>query len=49
MAYAWDSPASTNKQLKIRIGERDRLVNVLEIGSQVPFRFKVSSFGLEDV
>lgn len=38
MSYAWDLPASTNKQLKITIGKRDRLVNVLEIGSQVPFR-----------
>lgn len=41
MQYAWDLPASTNKQLRIVVGGRERLVNVLEIGSQVPFRFPV--------
>lgn len=41
MQYAWDQPALSNKQLKITVNGVDRLVNVLEIGSQIPFRFPV--------
>lgn len=41
MPYAWDFPAATTKHIKIDAGGRQRLVNVMEIGSQVPFRFKV--------
>ncbi len=37
--YAWDLPAETNKQLTISINGKERVVNVLEIGAQVPFRF----------
>ena len=44
MPYAWDLPAAPNKQLKIVVGGRERIVNVLEIGSQIPFRFPVRSF-----
>ena len=42
MQYAWDLPALANKQLKITVNGVERIVNVLEIGSQIPFRFPVS-------
>jgi vacuolar protein sorting-associated protein 13A/C len=35
MPYAWDFPAETNKQLQIVIGGRGRIINLLEIGSQI--------------
>ena len=44
MQYAWDLPAQSNKQLKITVSGVDRIVNVLEIGSQMPFRFPVRPF-----
>ncbi|GJN91455.1 hypothetical protein Rhopal_004478-T1 [Rhodotorula paludigena] len=38
--YAWDFPADDQRQLRISVGGRERLVNPLEIGALVPFRFK---------
>ncbi|SCV68005.1 BQ2448_126 [Microbotryum intermedium] len=39
LPYAWDLPAETNKQLQISVNGTTRIVNVLEIGSQLPFKF----------
>lgn len=39
LPYAWDYPSAANKQLRIAVGGRERTINVLEIGSQLPFRF----------
>ncbi|KAK4050444.1 Vacuolar protein sorting-associated protein 13 [Microbotryomycetes sp. JL201] len=39
LPYAWDLPAENNKQLCIELGGKERVINVLEIGAQVPFRF----------
>ncbi|KAK4052926.1 Vacuolar protein sorting-associated protein 13 [Microbotryomycetes sp. JL221] len=39
LSYAWDLPAENNKQLLIELGGKERVINVLEIGAQVPFRF----------
>lgn len=38
-AYAWDFPAEDGRQLMIAAGGRERLVNPLEIGALVPFKF----------
>lgn len=43
MQYAWDLPAMANKMLKITVNGVDRIVNVLEIGAQMPFRFPSGS------
>ncbi|BGP36549.1 Vacuolar protein sorting-associated protein 13 [Rhodotorula kratochvilovae] len=37
--YAWDFPADEQRQLRIAVGGRERLINLLEIGALVPFRF----------
>lgn len=37
--YAWDFPADDLRQLRIAVGGRERVVNPLEIGALVPFRF----------
>ncbi|ORY90221.1 hypothetical protein BCR35DRAFT_261800 [Leucosporidium creatinivorum] len=39
LPYAWDIPADNNKQLQIVVGGKERIINVLEIGAQIPFRF----------
>lgn len=39
--YAWDSPAALDKKLMLKIGEAVRIVDVMEIGDLVPFRFRV--------
>lgn len=44
MPYAWDLPAASGKQLRIVVGGKERLINILEIGSQIPFRFPVRPF-----
>ncbi|GAA5849449.1 hypothetical protein JCM5353_001982 [Sporobolomyces roseus] len=38
LPYAWDFPAD-NRSLRILVGTGDRIVNPLEIGALVPFRF----------
>lgn len=39
MKYAWDYPAATDKMIKLVINGRERNVNILEIGSLLPFKF----------
>ncbi|KWU46731.1 hypothetical protein RHOSPDRAFT_14825 [Rhodotorula sp. JG-1b] len=41
-AYAWDFPAEDGRQLMVAAGGRERLVNPLEIGALVPFKFSVN-------
>ncbi|GAA5992083.1 hypothetical protein JCM10908_000736 [Rhodotorula pacifica] len=41
-AYAWDFPAEDGRQLMIAAGGRERLVNPLEIGALVPFKFSAN-------
>ncbi|GAA5952650.1 hypothetical protein JCM21900_006060 [Sporobolomyces salmonicolor] len=40
LPYAWDFPADDNRQIKVMAGGRERVINPLEIGSLVPFRFQ---------
>ncbi|GAA6006460.1 hypothetical protein JCM10207_004941 [Rhodosporidiobolus poonsookiae] len=39
LPYAWDLPADDNRQFRIFAGGKERIVNPLEIGALVPFRF----------
>lgn len=39
MKYAWDYPAEQEKSLCLQINGTERVVNILEIGSLLPFRF----------
>ncbi|GAA5898641.1 hypothetical protein JCM6882_000886 [Rhodosporidiobolus microsporus] len=39
LPYAWDLPADDNRQFRVFAGGRERIVNPLEIGALVPFRF----------
>lgn len=39
MKYAWDYPAAKSKYIKLLVNGRERIVNILEIGSLLPFRF----------
>lgn len=39
MKFAWDYPSQKNKLIKLVANGRERSVNPLEIGSQLPFRF----------
>ncbi|WFD07777.1 Vacuolar protein sorting-associated protein 13 [Malassezia vespertilionis] len=41
MKYAWDYPADSDKFIRLEIHGRERVVNILEIGSLLPFRFPV--------
>ncbi|KAI3625696.1 hypothetical protein CBS9595_001057 [Malassezia furfur] len=43
MKYAWDYPADTDKYIRLVINGRERVINVLEIGSLLPFRFPNST------
>ena len=40
--YAWDFPAAREKELLLTIDGSRRLVDFLEIGDLVPFKFQVS-------
>ncbi|KAN0063379.1 Vacuolar protein sorting-associated protein 13 [Thecaphora frezii] len=42
MKYAWDYPAATDKLIRLVINGRERNVNILEIGSLLPFKFPSS-------
>ncbi|KZT30580.1 vacuolar protein sorting-associated protein 13 [Neolentinus lepideus HHB14362 ss-1] len=42
MEYAWDYPAARDKKLLLRIGDASRVVDIMEIGDLMPFRFPVS-------
>lgn len=37
--YAWDSPAASNKRIRLQSGEHERIVDIMEIGVQPPFKF----------
>lgn len=39
MKYAWDYPAAPSKQIKLVVNQRERNVNIMEIGSLLPFKF----------
>ncbi|GAA5827080.1 hypothetical protein JCM11251_002234 [Rhodosporidiobolus azoricus] len=39
LPYAWDAPADDTRQFRVFAGGRERVVNPLEIGALVPFRF----------
>ena len=40
--YAWDFPGASEKELLLTINGSRRLVDILEIGDLVPFKFQVS-------
>ncbi|EPQ26496.1 uncharacterized protein PFL1_05818 [Pseudozyma flocculosa PF-1] len=42
MKYAWDYPAAPDKMIRLVINGRERNVNILEIGSLLPFKFPSS-------
>nr|CAG8504476.1 8535_t:CDS:10 [Entrophospora candida]CAG8514013.1 6898_t:CDS:10 [Entrophospora candida] len=42
MAYSWDYPALKNKKLVLNINDNERVVNIQEIGSLVPFKYPVN-------
>ncbi|GAA6031882.1 hypothetical protein JCM8097_003317 [Rhodosporidiobolus ruineniae] len=39
LPYAWDLPAEDHRQFRVTAGGRERIVNPLEIGALMPFRF----------
>ncbi len=39
--YAWDSPSATGKRLRLVTQQTERIIDVMEIGVQQPFKFKV--------
>lgn len=41
MKYAWDVPAVRDKKLRLNINDTPRIVDVMEIGTLMPFRFPV--------
>ncbi|EST05630.1 Vacuolar protein sorting-associated protein 13A N-terminal domain protein [Kalmanozyma brasiliensis GHG001] len=45
MKYAWDYPAAPNKMIKLVVHGRERNVNILEIGSLLPFKFPAPDGG----
>lgn len=40
--YAFDMPSQGNKQIRLVMGSKERIINIMEIGSLVPFKFYVS-------
>ncbi|KAF8898743.1 hypothetical protein BD779DRAFT_1795358 [Infundibulicybe gibba] len=40
MSYAWDYPAARDKKLSLTINRARRVVDIMEIGNLVPFKFK---------
>ena len=43
LPYAFDLPAQNNKQIRLVTGSKERIINIMEIGSMVPFKFAVSA------
>lgn len=39
--YAWDQPAAKEKKLMLVVNDARRVVDIMEIGVLVPFRFQV--------
>jgi len=37
--YAFDLPSQSNKQIRLVMGSKERVINIMEIGSLVPFKF----------
>ncbi|CAG8518582.1 8655_t:CDS:10 [Ambispora gerdemannii] len=37
--YSWDSPAIKDKRLVLNVNDHERLINIQEIGSLVPFKY----------
>jgi vacuolar protein sorting-associated protein 13A/C len=44
MEYAWDYPAARDKKLLFSINGSNRIIDIMEIGNLVPFRFLVSHY-----
>ncbi|TFK57082.1 DUF1162-domain-containing protein [Heliocybe sulcata] len=42
MDYAWDYPAAREKKLLLRVGDASRVVDIMEIGDLMPFKFMTS-------
>lgn len=40
-SYAWDNPSARDKKILLNIGSARRLVDIMEIGDLVPFKFTV--------
>jgi len=41
MSYAWDQPAVREKKIMLTINDSRRIVDIMEIGVLVPFKFHV--------
>ncbi len=41
MPYAWDYPAARDKKLALSSGAARRVIDIMEIGDLVPFKFNV--------
>lgn len=39
MKYAWDYPADADKYIRLQINGSERVINILEIGALLPFKF----------
>lgn len=37
--YTWDSPAADGKRIRLQAGDHERIVDIMEIGIQPPFKF----------
>jgi hypothetical protein len=47
MSYAWDQPAAREKKIMLSINDASRIVDIMEIGVLVPFKFYVPSYLLK--
>jgi vacuolar protein sorting-associated protein 13A/C len=47
MPYAWDQPAAREKKIMLSIIDTPRIVDIMEIGVLVPFKFHVLSYLLK--
>jgi len=41
MEYAWDYPAARDKKILLSIGAARRVIDIMEIGDLMPFKFNV--------
>lgn len=39
--YAWDYPSARDKKIQLNVGSARRVVDIMEIGALIPFRFTV--------
>lgn len=44
MEYAWDFPAVREKKLILSMNGSNRVIDIMEIGNLVPFKFNVNLF-----